>query len=453
MRHFLRYVFVLFALVASLSLTAQTTQWRDIYKAKKKDTIFGIAQKYGITLDELKEANPEMKQTDYRLKKGDFVFIPFQKTKADLEAEKNKQQAKPDRSDMQKRAIRVGVMLPLHDVDGDGRRMVEYYRGMLMACDSLRRQGISTEIFAWNVPIDADIRETLIQENANACDIIFGPLYTTQVKPLANFCKTYDIRLVIPFSISGNDVAQNPQIFQVYQNSSWQNQAMTSAFVERFSNHHAVFIDCNDSTSRKGAFTMALRKELEQKGITYNITNLKTPDDAFQKAFNRAKPNVVVLNTGRSPELNQTLARLDQLRQHDADVAVALFGYTDWLLYTKPFGDYFHKYDTYIPTNFYYNELSRSTQQLEQSYRQWFKQDMQFARPLFAITGYDHAQYFLRGLHQYGTAFRGTKEQRVSQPLQTPLYFKPASEKGGMQNSHFMLIHYKPNKTIEAISY
>ncbi|MBR3123569.1 MAG: peptidoglycan-binding protein LysM, partial [Prevotella sp.] len=100
-----------------------------------------------------------------------------------------------------------------------------------------------------------------------------------------------------------------------------------------------------------------------------------------------------------------------------------------------------------------YNELSRSTQQLEQSYRQWFKQDMQFARPLFAITGYDHAQYFLRGLHQYGTAFRGTKEQRVSQPLQTPLYFKPASEKGGMQNSHFMLIHYKPNKTIEAISY
>ncbi|MBR1468690.1 MAG: ABC transporter substrate-binding protein [Prevotella sp.] len=452
MKRFLRYVFTVLALAASLSLTAQTTQWRDIYKAKKKDTIFGIAKKYGITLDELKEANPEMKKEDYQLKKGDFVFIPFEKTPADIEAEKNKQ-TKPDRSDIQKRAIRVGVMLPLHDVDGDGRRMVEYYRGMLMACDSLRRQGISTEIWAWNVPIDADIRETLLQENASKCDIIFGPLYTKQVKPLANFCKTYDIRMVIPFSINGNDVEQNPQIFQVYQSSAWQNQAMINAFVERFPNHHAVFVDCNDSTSRKGGFTMALRKELDQRKITYNITNLKTPDDAFSKAFNRSKPNVVILNTGRSPELNQTLAKLEQLHRRDASVAIALFGYTDWLLYTRNFADFFYKYDTYIPTNFYYNAQSRATQQLEQNYKQWFKQDMQYALPRFAITGYDQAQYFLRGLHQYGAAFRGTKEQRVGPSLQTQLYFKPAADGGGMQNSQFMLIHYKPNKTIESISY
>ena len=29
------------------------------------------------------------------------------------------------KTDVRKRAIRVGVMLPLHDVDGDGKRMVE----------------------------------------------------------------------------------------------------------------------------------------------------------------------------------------------------------------------------------------------------------------------------------------------------------------------------------------
>ncbi|MBQ4484288.1 MAG: ABC transporter substrate-binding protein [Prevotella sp.] len=452
MRHFFRYFFVLSALTLSLSITAQTTQWRDIYKAKKKDTIYGIAQKYNITLDELKEANPEMKKADYQLKKGDFVFIPFEKTKADIEAEKNKP-VMPVRSDIQQRAIRVGVMLPLHNVDGDGRRMVEYYRGLLMACDSLRRQGISTDVRAWNVAIDSDIRETLLQEGASQCDIIFGPLYTKQVKPLANFCKTYDIRMVIPFSISGDDVEQFPQIFQVYQSGAWQNQAMISAFVERFPNHHAVFIDCNDSTSRKGSFTMALRKQLDESKITYNVTNLKTPDDAFSKAFNRSKPNVVILNTGRSPELNQTLAKLNILRQRDAGVAITLFGYTDWLLYTEPYGDYFHRYDTYIPTNFYYNAQSRATQQLEQNYKQWFKEEMLFALPHFALTGYDHGQFFLRGLHQYGTAFRGTKDQRVKAALQTPLYFKPASKTGGMQNSHFMLVHYKPNKTIEAINY
>ena len=40
MRHFFRYFFVLSALTLSLSITAQTTQWRDIYKAKKKEMLF-----------------------------------------------------------------------------------------------------------------------------------------------------------------------------------------------------------------------------------------------------------------------------------------------------------------------------------------------------------------------------------------------------------------------------
>ena len=452
MRKHFRYIFVVVASILSLSVFAQTTQWRDIYTAKKKDTIYGIAKKYNLTVDELVAANPAMKADDYKLKKGETVFIPFAKTPADLEAERQKAK-QPQRTDIRQRAIRVGVMLPLHDVDGDGRRMVEYYRGMLLACDSLRRAGISTDIRAWNVSIDSDIRQTLLQNGASECDIIFGPLYTKQVKPLADFCRNYDIRMVIPFSISGDEVEHYEQIFQVYQSQSQQNQDAINAFLERFPNHHAVFIDCNDSTSRKGLFTMNLRKQLEAKGRSFNITNLKTSDEAFQKAFSRTKPNVVVLNTGRSPELNQTLAKLDQLRQRDAGVAVALFGYIDWLMYTKVYADYFHKYDTYIPTNFFYNALSRSTQNLEQNYKKWFHQDMQYALPRFAITGYDQAQFFLRGLHQYGTGFKGTKQQRVYNSMQTPLHFKPAAKGGGMLNAQFMLVHYKPNKTIEAINY
>jgi len=451
MRNIFRHILLVVACSLSVATFAQTTQWRDIYTAKKKDTIYGIAKKYKLTVDELVNANPEMKADDYKLRKGDTVFIPFQKTKADIQAEKEKQNL-PTRSDIKTRAIRVGVMLPLHNVDGDGRRMVEYYRGFLMACDSLRQDGISTDVHAWNVPIDADIRQTLLQQGASDCDIIFGPLYTKHVKPLADFCRTYDIRMVIPFSISGDDVQNYSQIFQVYQPSPMQTEDAINAYLERFPSHHTVFIDCNDSTSRKGTFTMGLRKQLESTGRTFNITNLESPDDAFQKAFNRTKPNVVVMNTGRSPQLNQTLARLDQLRQRDASVAVALFGYIDWLMYTKVYAEYFHKYDTYIPTNFFYNANSHSTQALEQNYKKWFNQDMQYALPRFAITGYDQAQFFLRGLHRFGTEFRGTKQQRVSSPMQTPFYFERVGQ-GGMQNATFMLIHYKPNKTIEAISY
>ena len=40
---------------------------------------------------------------------------------------------------------------------------------------------------------------TLLEPNASKLDVIFGPLYSEQVKPLADFCRAYDIKLVIPF--------------------------------------------------------------------------------------------------------------------------------------------------------------------------------------------------------------------------------------------------------------
>ena len=66
----------------SIESIAQVNQWRDIYEAKKKDTVFGIARKYGISVPDLMDANPEMKSEGYELKKGDMVFIPYSRSTA-----------------------------------------------------------------------------------------------------------------------------------------------------------------------------------------------------------------------------------------------------------------------------------------------------------------------------------------------------------------------------------
>ena len=70
-------VVVVLCLLAS-TMVAQVPQWRDLYKVKKKDTLYGIAKKFGLTEDQLRAANPEMKAADYTLKKGDRILIPYQ---------------------------------------------------------------------------------------------------------------------------------------------------------------------------------------------------------------------------------------------------------------------------------------------------------------------------------------------------------------------------------------
>lgn len=452
----LRYLLLTIVFCLSANAMAQVGKWQDIYTAKKKDTIFGIAKKYGISMPELINANPEMKAEGYELKKGDTVFVPFPSQTANnanaAATTNNSQTAGNAATTTQGPVVKVGVMLPIHNVDGDGRRMVEYYRGLLLGFEDLSAAGISTDVHAWNVNIDADISQFTKDPAAARCDIIFGPLYTHQVRGLAEFCKARNIKLVIPFSINGDDVARYAQIFQVYESVDKLNNSAIEAFMQRFPDAHPVFIDCNDTESKKGIFTFALRNRLANKNIAYSITNLNNSEETFAKAFSSKKRNVVVLNTGRSPELTVAMAKLESLKNRQPGLAISLFGYTDWLMYEDLNKAKYHQFDTYIPTNFYHNALDPKTQRVEQVYRQWFHQDMQHALPRFALTGFDHAQFFLRGLHQYGKNFKGTRSQVNYSALQSPLNFKQVSS-AGMQNEFFQLIHYAPGGGVESIAY
>lgn len=454
MKMTLRYALIVFASLFCFQCFAQTQNWREKYQVKKKDTLYGIAKKYNISVDALIEANPEMKVDGFELKKGSYVCIPYAAS-----GTSGQTSATPVRTLIQTasrqfsgKTVSVGVMLPLHDVDGDGRRMTEFYRGMLMACDSLRAEGMNIDIHAWNVNIDADITNFIKQPGAAKCDIIFGPLYSKQVHALAEFCKARDIQMVIPFSITGDDVSMYKQIFQVYQTNDRQTNNSIETFLKLFPKCHPVFIDCNDKTSTKGNFTFGLRTRLESHNIGYGITNIGSSDDLFVKQFSQNRQNIVILNTGRSPELTLALNKLAILKANNPTLKIKLFGYTEWMMYLGIDEAKFHEFDTYIPSTFYYNPASPRTQSLTRSYRQWFKTDMQNALPRFALTGYDYAQFFLRGFAKYGKAFRGVKNQNSWKAVQAPLRFKQVGA-AGMQNDFFQLVHFMPNGNVEAISY
>jgi len=457
MKRLFRYFFLLtvFSFVAEGAMS-QVPKFKELHKVKRKETIFGIARDNGLTIDELIEANPEMKTPGYELRKGDYIKIPFPPAHPEMESV-NEQPQMPTKPvvverDMRQREIRVGVMLPLHDDNGDGRRMVEYYRGVLMACDSLRAHGISTDIRAWNLAEHGDVQHVLNDPKAADCDLIIGPLYTKQVKALGDFALRHDIRLLIPFSINSNELFDNANIFQVFQNGNQTNNSYVFRFYQRFKGSHVVIIDCNDSTSTKGSFTTVLRRKLEQEGATYSITNLKSSEAKFRQSFSPAKHNVVVLNTSRSQELNVAFAKLNGLKMTSADLQISMFGYPEWLMYIRQHLDNFYKFDTYIPSTYYMSPLSHRAEHFKKKYRWNFHQDMQPYHQHYAVTGFDQAYFMIKGLHMYGTHFTGASGMVGYTPLQTPLHFERIGN-GGLQNRAILFVHYTPQNKIETINF
>ena len=455
-------VIILFA--ADTAWGQSASDIRGLHQVKRKETIFGIAKMYGVSIEQLIDANPEMKNPGYELKKGDVLRIPWaaannQESGAAAQSAVTAPQTSASivepvkaADDVRHRAIRVGVMLPLHDENGDGRRMVEYYRGLLMACDSLKKRGISVDVHAWNTAEGCDLTPVLADGAAARCDIIFGPLYSAQMEALADFVAAHDIRLVIPFSISAPQLLTNRNIFQIWQSPTNVNDATIGHYLDRFKGYHPVFIDCNDSTSKKGSFTFALRRQLEGRRIDYSVTNLKSSEDAFARAFSQDRPNMVILNSARSPELRIAFAKINGLKFNLPSLDITMFGYTEWLMYTRTHLDNFYKYNAYIPSTFYYNPLSSATARLEQKYRWNFHADMMQSLPRFALTGFDHACYFLMGLHQYGKDFNGAQGPSGYPPVQTPLTFERMGN-GGLQNHSMVFVHYTPEHRVETINF
>ena len=55
---------------------------REMHEVKRKETLYSIAQNYGVTLEELLKANPETWKEGFKLKKKMVLCIPYHAAKA-----------------------------------------------------------------------------------------------------------------------------------------------------------------------------------------------------------------------------------------------------------------------------------------------------------------------------------------------------------------------------------
>ena len=76
MHTFFRSITILFSLAFALTAFAQTSDTYETYKVKKKDTVYGIAHKYNVSIDDLLKANPGAADANFNLKKGTVLNIP-----------------------------------------------------------------------------------------------------------------------------------------------------------------------------------------------------------------------------------------------------------------------------------------------------------------------------------------------------------------------------------------
>ena len=457
MIHFVRNIIITLLLALPLSALAQSSnQWRDIHKVKRHETVFGIARNYDITIDELLDANPEMREKGYELKKGDQIFIPYSKNSKPAVQSKTENTKQKEVAPAGPSVVRVGVMLPFLDHSSEGTRMVEYYRGVRAALDTLSKEGIKTEVNLWNINKDSVLTKVLAHNPSIAKqNIILGPLYTSQVHTLAEFCRKNNVALVMPFSIDADDATTNPNVFQIYQSDSQLAGRSIGAFIERFAKtHRPIFVNTNTPQDGKYAFTKALRETLQSRGIKEELTDINTPLREFAKHFSQTQPNVIILNSAAYKPLERLFEKLDSLKKIDPSLIISTYGYNEWFIYQPNLEKDYFKYNVHIPTTYYFSRTSDRVEDFERDYKNRYGQGMNpDCLPRMALLGYDHTMYFVRGMSKYGRSYVGNEKLNTGfKPLQSRLEFKRLG-KGGYQNTNFQIIRFKTDGTMDSLTY
>lgn len=433
-----------------------TSRCRDMHRVKRKETIFSISREYGITEAELIAANPEL-QGDNKIKKGDFLCIPYPSSSARTQQDARTQAAPSDKelfnenrkSSERISVIKAAVLLPFLP-DGasksESAKMVEYYEGFLMAVDSLKRTGTSVDLYTYSTgSATSSLSSILGKSEMKEMDIIFGPLHQQHIKPLADFADKHDIRLVIPFTSKDNTVFRNPSVYQINTPQSYLYSEVYDHFVRQFPNANVIFIEASQYTKDKADFIKGLKEELGNRSIPTKSLKEDATVESLKAVLRDDRENIFVPTSGSNVTLIKILPQLTLLVREKPESRIHLFGYPEWQTYTKDHLEAFFELDTYFYSSFYTNNLLPAAIHFTKNYRKWYGKDMDERYPKFGMLGFDTGYFFLKGLSRYGSGFEKNLDKMDLVPIQTGFKFQRVNNWGGFINRKVFFVHFTKN--------
>ena len=433
--------------------TEKKNDWKDMHKVERKETIYSISREYGITEEELIAANPELKKG--KLKRGTFLFIPYGKNDRKEQSTENvtkeltNEEIFNQYESTQKNinTIKAAVMIPFMTGQttnkDDQIRMVEFYEGFLMAVDSLKKQGVSIDLYAYDTKgSSATTKNILAKKEMKDMDIIFGPAKTQNIDELAAFADKNNIRLVIPFTPKVDEVFNNPHIYQVNTPQSYLYSEVYEHFTRKFTDSNVIFLNAGNGDTEKDEFVKGMKTELKNKGIKYRDFIVTDNFYEITTVMDTLKNNVFIPTSGKSTALVKILPQLTQIRRERPNYQINLFGYPEWQTYTNDYLASFYEIGTYFYSSFYTNNLFPAAINFTHSYRRWYSKDMANIYPKYGMLGYDIAYFFLKGLSKYGNKLEENLSSIHVTPIQTGFKFERVNNWGGFINRKVFFVHF-----------
>ncbi|QDP85562.1 LysM peptidoglycan-binding domain-containing protein [Chryseobacterium sp. SNU WT5] len=225
------------------------------YTVQEGDTVFGLLNKFGITLDNLLTLNPNLSEG---LKSG--MILKIKK----LDAAYVKKSGN---------ALNVVLMLPFGFDSNDSKYRnlsLDFLAGAKLAIERNVKSGQSLDIKVIDAGNEKSFKNSLTQINQNNTDLIIGPFFKSSVLEALEYVKTSKIPIVAPFANS-DDLLVHSNLIIVETNELIYADRIVKEVKDVFSDQKIYIVADNDQSMSK-----YLKSNLEKTLKNPNIIVVKS---------------------------------------------------------------------------------------------------------------------------------------------------------------------------------
>lgn len=459
------------------SIKLDTIPIKTTHKVERGETVYRITHIYGITEEELRAVNPQIKKN--KLKRKSILKIPYSKQEIENMRRKEQETQEKEQSNaeifnrieqlkdsMQAHTkfngVRAAVILPFlleSYSPNEQTRMIEYYEGFLMAVEKLKRYGYSFDIHTFDSGSESNSLTPLLSSGElDKMDIIFGALYPKHNKQLAEFAQKKGIPLVIPFTSKEDEIFRNPMVYVVNTIQSYFYSEVIDHFGVQFPNANVIFV--TDDTNNKKEFVSALTENLDKRKVSHSTITLEQLTDQ-EKSYETLKPllssekeNIFIPTSSSEVTLSTMLPSLILMNNDTIDLPeYKLFGYPEWQIYANNMRSQIYEANTYFYTSFFSHYTLPEATQFQNDYIRWYNRAPQNTYPRYSMLGYDTGYTFLLAVSKFGKDMPKKINNMSYTPVQTGFKFGRVNNWGGMVNKKIYFIHYTPEYTIKKIDF
>ena len=306
------------------------------YEVLSKEGFYRLEKKLGLTQEQLETLNPELKATG--LKAGMVLKVPSTINVSDSLTE-NVETVNLESSLKNFKTKKIALMMPyqVHRIDLDSveeaksriknnRRLsivLDFHVGVMMALDSAKQLGISTDIKVLDTRLQLATTRKLLEDNDfSDYDAVIGPMDDDSFDRVALALKNDRVPVIAamnkPKEVYGN-------VFQTIPEDKLLRKTMID-FVKADSLKTKVVI-ISDQAHRKSS--EALKAEFEDSKLIFSRKTKKSPKDAFfiyptdlENVFTAGK-TIVFLETSSNSFASSVTSMLNGLIVDNTEIVLA----------------------------------------------------------------------------------------------------------------------------------